>query len=269
MEVNLHSRRLNDSEHTGLRVDEIGFGNIRILQDPCGFCYGADAVMVAWFAAEILGRTRNWPRRLCDLGTGNGIIPLILSHKTGIAEFTGLDVQARSIELARRSTEMNGLEDKLRFLEGNVAELTKDSPLLEAMGGEHSYDVVISNPPYTENHGGMKCEDDARMIARHEVLGSLEDFLRGASLLLSDKGDLFLVHRPSRMVDVMYTCRAFQLEPKTLQLVSGKPKDVPNIMLLHCVRNGGRELRVLPQQYTREEDTGEYSPWMKKVYGIF
>ena len=81
MEVNLHSRRLNDSEHTGLRVDEIGFGNIRILQDPCGFCYGADAVMVAWFAAEILGRTRNWPRRLCDLGTGNGIIPLILSHK--------------------------------------------------------------------------------------------------------------------------------------------------------------------------------------------
>jgi tRNA1Val (adenine37-N6)-methyltransferase len=250
---------------TALRVDKTGLGDIRIVQDPSGFCYGADAVMLAGFAAERLARSRNAPQRLCDLGTGNGIIPLLLSHHTEIREITGIDVQGRSIELAQQSNVLNGLTERLRFLVGNVRDIQKGASLLEALGGEGSYSVVTCNPPYTENCGGMKCEDAPRLIARHEVLGSLADFLQGVSLLLRDKGDLFLVHRPARMVDVMCTCREHRLEPKTLQLVSGKRGEAPNIMLLHCVKNGGRELRTLPQQCAREEN-GAFSPWMKKMY---
>jgi tRNA1Val (adenine37-N6)-methyltransferase len=247
------------------RLDETGFGHVRILQDPAGFCYGVDAVMLAAFAAEHCVHRGKQPKRLCDLGTGNGIIPMLLSELTEIGEMVGIDVLDQNIDLARRSTELNGLEERLRFITGTVCDLQQGAPFTKKIGGEHSFDVIVSNPPYTPANSGLKSSADARMIARHEVLGSLEDFLRGASVLLDDRGDLFLVHRPSRMVDVLTTCRRFGLEPKTLQLVSGKQGESPNLMLLHCVRNGGRELRILPQQYAREQD-GTFSEWMGNNY---
>ena len=286
------------TEKHSLRIDDTGFGDVRILQDPETFCYGVDAVLLAGFAAERLkGRSR--PSRLCDLGTGNGIVPLILSHKTPIGDMWGIEVQEEIWRLAVKNAELNELEGRLHFLHANVRDIrTKpiecrssgrqpeaacrvehaeypmpeeqsepavQSDILAELGGSGSFDAVTMNPPYTVAGNGLPAGNEARTIARHEVAGSLEDFLRAASVLLKDKGHLFIVHRPSRLIDLCELSRKLRLEPRDMVFVSGKPKEKPNIVLMHCVRNGSRGLRILPELYVREPD-GSFSREMLKLY---
>jgi HemK-like putative methylase len=195
--------------------------------------------------------------RILDLCTGSGCIGLAIASRVNDAKVTLADISRDALQVARKNISAQKLSARVSCVQVNALE--------EPAAFLGKFDMIVSNPPYTPANSGLKSSADARMIARHEVLGSLEDFLRGASVLLDDRGDLFLVHRPSRMVDVLTTCRRFGLEPKTLQLVSGKQGESPNLMLLHCVRNGGRELRLLPQQYAREQD-GTFSEWMGNNY---
>ncbi|OLR56492.1 hypothetical protein BHK98_10685 [Hornefia porci] len=261
-------------EKRPLRIDDTGFGSVRILQDPETFCYGVDAVLLAGFAAARLkGRSR--PSRLCDLGTGNGIVPLILSHKTHIGDMWGVEVQEEVWRLAVKNVELNDLEDRLHFLHANVRDIRTrpvecqspaGQPVFPAeLGGPGSFDAVTMNPPYTAAGSGLPAGNEARTIARHEVAGSLEDFLRAASALLKDKGHLFIVHRPSRLIDLCELCRRLRLEPGEIVFVSGKPMEKPNIVLMHCVRNGNRGLRILPEMHVREPD-GSFSHEMLKLY---
>lgn len=237
-----------------LRIDETGFGSVKIYQDPEQFCYGVDAVLLADFASGY-ARARS---RIMDLGTGTGIIPLILSHKTEAEYIAGIEVQEQVYNIACKNIEVNGLSGRLDFFQGNVADF-------DSTGINESFDIVTCNPPYFRAKCAIINDDSAKTIARHEVAGELEDFVKAARKLLKDRGHLFMVHRPDRLVDICEICRKHRLEPKELQMISGKPDGVPNILLVHCVKNGNRELKILKTFSIHKED-GSYSDELLKKY---
>lgn len=236
--------------YPGERLDEIGFSGLKLIQKPEEFCYGVDAVILADFAA---GKRHD---HIVDLGTGTGIIPLVLSHKTRAERIYGIEYQQESWERAVRSAELNNLQDRLRFIRANVAEFSQ-------LGGWA--DAVTANPPYMAGSGGLTNENMAKTIARHETVGTLKDFIACAGRLLRDKGDFYLVHRPSRLVDIFFLCRSCCLEPKELRLVAPRQGKTANIVLIHCVKNGGTELKLLPELYVYGQEGG-YSQEIQQIY---
>lgn len=240
-----------------LRLDDTGFGGLMLYQETDAFCYGIDAVLLAAFAAETAAKKKQ-DCRIMDLGTGNGVVPLILSHKTQAGYIGGIELQEEAAALAQKSAAYNKLSDRLHFFCSNVRDFDAD-----AMA--ETFDVVTANPPYTAGRCGMESRNRAKALARHELEGSLEDFVSLAARLLRDKGSFYMVHRPARMADIFTLCRRYRLEPKELRLVSGKPTEPPNILLIHCSKNGKPELRIAPQMYVHEEN-GTYNDQILKIY---
>lgn len=240
-----------------LRFDETGFGQIGIYQAPEEFCYGVDAVLLADFAAQAARKKKTC--RIMDLGTGTGIVPLILSHKTEAEYIAGLELQDHSFSLVEKNIAYNRLENRIVGFHGDVSCFAYEHELAE------SFDVVTSNPPYFIGGGGIESKNQAKAIARHEMSASLDDFVSLAARLLKDRGDFYMVHRPSRLVDICETCRRHKLEPKELRFVSGKPMEKPNILLIHCVKCGKAELRVLKPLAVHNED-GSYTEEILKIY---
>ncbi len=247
------------------RLDETGFGDIRIYQDPEGFCYGVDAVLLADFAAGSVADRRRTCTRIADLGTGTGIVPLILAHKTDIPEICGIEIQKGSFELALKNIEVNGLSGRLHFVRDDIRRIAEEGFVTDEKIKADSFDAVTANPPYTRPSGGIPSGNEAVRIARHEVLAELDDFIKAAALLLRDKGEFFMVHRPARLVDICELCRKEHLEPKELRFVSGKPMERANMILVHCVKNGNRELSILKPLSIRTAEGG-YSDEMLAIY---
>lgn len=247
-------RFMDDLLREGERIDEIGFGNLRLIQKPEDFCYGIDAVLLATFS-EVRKNAR-----VIDLGTGTGIIPMILSHRTEASEIVGVEVQRDSYERGLRNIQINRLGGRVRLIHGDVKHL-----LREKMVDRHSFDAVLTNPPYVKSDGGLKNKDAARTVARHETTAGLSDFIGEASLLLRDRGDFYMVHRPNRLVDISVLCRKHKLEPKELRLVSPNKDSAPNILLIHCVKHGRPELKFLDPLYVYKED-GSYTEEIMRLY---
>lgn len=221
------------------RIDQIGFGDLRLIQDAEEFCYGVDAVILADFAAKTCTQ-KGGPRSICDLGTGTGIVPFILSYKTEAERILGIEVQEASFQRACRGVKLNALEGRVNFLNmdvNNVKELGKE--YIE------TFDMVTTNPPYTVACGGIVNQSSAKAIARHETTATLEDFIGAAAMLLKDKGDFVMVHRPGRIADICCALRDNKLEPKEIQLICPREGEIPNIMVIHAVKNGGRFLKFL------------------------
>lgn len=239
------------------RVDSIGFGNLRLVQQPEDFCYGVDAVLLADFAAARL----TGGERVLDLGTGNGILPLILSHKATPSKIYGLDIQEGAAGLARRNAELNGLGSLIEILHGDVRDLGES--LLGELAGR--LDAVVTNPPYVRSQAGLRSENPSKSIARHEIHGSLEDFLAAAARMLKGKGSLFMVHRPSRLADLMAFARERGLEPKTLRMVAPDAESAPNLVLIHYIKGGRRELTLLPTLAVYGRDRA-YTPEILTIY---
>ncbi|MDD6310580.1 MAG: tRNA1(Val) (adenine(37)-N6)-methyltransferase [Firmicutes bacterium] len=233
-------------------AEDIGFGNIKLYQDDDGFRYGIDAVILADFANSIKPSAKS----IVDLGTGNGAIPFILSHKNKKCHITGIDVQEKAIELANKSREDNGLEDRLTFINKDILDI-------QDLYG--SADVVVSNPPYVAKGSGIINDKSGKFIARQETTAEFRDFAKAAARLLGDKGDFFIVHRPSRLTDIILSCAEFRLEPKTIRFVVPKKGKEPNIVLIHCRLGGGRELKYLPELCVYNED-GTYSTEIETIY---
>ncbi|WP_245157093.1 tRNA1(Val) (adenine(37)-N6)-methyltransferase [Anaerovorax sp. IOR16] len=236
----------------GERIDEIGFGELCLIQKPQAFCYGIDAVLLASYARV----KKN--SRVCDLGTGTGIIPLILSHKTEASHIWGVEVQEDSYQRALRNVALNQLSDRLHMLHSDVLNVNKH---LE----KGSFDVVVSNPPYMGKVDGLKNVEEDKKIARHETSAGLEDFIAAAAYLLKELGDFYLVHRPSRLVDICYLGRKHRLEPKHIRFVSPNYKKKPNILLTHFVKYGKPELKFEDLLYVYEEN-GTYTKEILKIY---
>lgn len=240
--------------NNGERLDEIGFGGLKLIQKPEEFCYGIDAVILASFASEKGGD------KIIDLGTGTGIIPLILSHKTKAKEIVGVELQQASFEMAQRNLGLNRLEKKIQFVNCDIKDIFSKDDI-----HPHSFDMVISNPPYVIKNGGLKNDNQPKTIARHETTAELADFISQAAKLLKDKGDLFMVHRPNRLVDIAVLCRKYKLEPKEIRMVSPNKESKANIILIHCVRNGRPELKFLDPLYVYDEK-GNYTDEIMTLY---
>lgn len=246
-----------------IRVDEIGFGGLKLKQYPDEFCFGLDAVLAADFAAQKQADV------IADLGCGTGVIPLILSNKTDDKKIIGVEVQHEVKILADENVRLNGLSEKIHILENNVKE--KESIRLAINELADGYlkdgyvDAVVSNPPYQMYGCGMKSENRAKMIARHEMMASLDDFISCAEFILKNKGDFYMVHRPARLTDIIECLRKYRMEPKEMRFVAPKVCSAPNIVLVHAVKNGGKELKVLPTLYVYDSN-GQYSEELMKIY---
>ncbi|HIU26390.1 MAG TPA: tRNA1(Val) (adenine(37)-N6)-methyltransferase [Candidatus Copromorpha excrementigallinarum] len=237
-----------------MKTEEIGFGGLKLIQDDEGFKYGIDAVILADFAFSIFPGAE----RIVDLGTGNGIIPLILSHKNRKALLTGVEIQESAVKSAVESVRINGLEGRIEIIRADVNEAGSRLP-------GHEADAVTCNPPYVARGGGMAGSLSGKYIARHETTAELTDFVKAAAWALKDRGHFFMVHRPSRLVDVFCACRKEGLEPKDIRLVCPRRGEAPNIALIHCVAGGGRELRFM-KELAVYDNKGKYTDEIERIY---
>lgn len=235
-----------------IRIDEIGFSGYRLVQNPEWFCYGVDAVLAADFARMKKGA------KAADLGCGTGIIPLVLFHKYRPGKIYGVEVQPEVAALANQTVALNGLEEKIEILCANVTQAVEKI-------GENCLDAVVTNPPYVAQGEGLRSDNPQKAIARHEIAGSLEDFIRSGGALLKEGGDFYMIHRPARLVDVIALCRKYRLEPKELQFIQPAEGKKPNIFRIHCVKYGKPELRFLDPLCVYDRD-GAYTQQILEIY---
>ncbi len=251
--------------YEGECIDDTGFGGYRLIQKRREFCYGIDAVLLADFAALAVRPNAN----VCDLGTGTGIIPLILAHKTKAAQIVGVELQRDSWSRACRMAALNGLQERLHFFCADVATLLKTQkdggPNPEDLLRPGGFQTVTANPPYVARGAGLQNDNDARRIARHETTAGIAEFAAAAARLLAEGGQFCLVHRPSRLADIITACREVQLEPKELRFVSPMRGQVANLFLLRCRKGGGPELSLRPTLVVYGED-GTYNTEILRIY---
>lgn len=235
------------------RIDDLERNGYCIIQDTGRFCFGMDAVLLSGFARVKDGA------RVLDMGTGTGIIPILLEAKTKAAHLTGLEIQEDSADMARRSVRLNGLEEKIDIVTGDIKEA---GSLFDAA----SFDVVTCNPPYMTDKHGLTGPNDARAIARHEILCTLEDVVAQAAKLLKPGGSFFMVHRPFRLVEIMVTLHDHKLEPKRMQLVYPYVDREPNMVLIEANR-GGRPRMTVEKPLIIFSQPGVYMPEIRDIYG--
>lgn len=240
--------------HADERLDDLQIKGYKIIQHPDKFCFGMDAVLLSAFA------TVNEGEKALDLGTGTGILPILLEAKYSGDHYTGLEIQAESVEMARRSVLYNDLQERIDIIEGDIKEASK-------IFGKASMEVVTSNPPYMTNHHGLKNPNDAKAIARHELLCSLDDVIRESAAVLKPRGRAYFVHRPSRLVEIFEAMRKYRLEPKRMRLVYPYVDKEPNMVLVEGVRGGGAQLTVEPPLIVYDAP-GEYTEEILKIYGM-
>ena len=243
----------------GEKIDDLQRSGLRIIQDPARFCFGMDAVLLTGFVQEgIAGRTLA-REDLLDLGTGTGIIPILMSAKSDCRFLTGLEIQPDSADMAARSVKLNGLEDRVRIIQGDIKEA-------DALFAPASFGVITCNPPYMIRSHGLQNPDSPKAIARHEVLCSFEDVARATERLLKPGGHFYLVHRPFRLAEIMTTLRDHGLEPKRMRLVYPYVDREPNMVLLDCVR-GGRPRLTVERPLIVYKEPGVYTEEIYEVYG--
>lgn len=234
------------------RIDDLQCKGLKIIQNPKGFCFGVDAVLLSNFCevrrdAEVV-----------DLGTGTGIIPILVAGKSRAKKIYGIEIQKEVADMARRSVKLNNLEERIDII-------NEDLKNIETLLKVNSIDIVISNPPYMHPQGGLKNPKDLKAISRHEIRCTLEDVIKTASRLLRHNGHFYLVHRPHRLVDIMCLCRNYKLEPKKLRFVHPNRNKKPNLLLLKCIKAAKPELKFLDPLYIYNED-GSYTDEVYEIY---
>ena len=239
--------------HSHERLDELHRNGYWIIQDPGRFCFGMDAVLLSGFAKVKPGE------RALDLGTGTGIIPILLEAKTQGEHFTGLEIQPESADMAARSVAYNHLEEKITIVTGDIKEAS-------ARFGAGSFEVITTNPPYMIGQHGLTNPHLPKAIARHEILCSFDDVACQAARVLKDRGRFFLVHRPFRLVELMATLTKYKLEPKRMQLVYPFIDKEPNMVLIEGLRGGKSRLTVEKPLIVYKEP-GVYMPEIYDIYG--
>ena len=220
----------NDLVKCGERVDDLQNGYF-VIQDPKKFCFGMDAVLLSGFTRGKKGETA------LDMGTGTGIIPILLSQRTEGKHFTGLEIQAECAEMADRSVKYNCLEDRIQIVEGDIKEAA-------GIFGAASFDVVTCNPPYMIGQHGLTNPHLPKAIARHEILCTFDDVASQAARVLKDRGRFYLVHRPFRLVELMAALTKYKLEPKRMQLVYPYIDKEPNMVLIEACKGGNSRIQI-------------------------
>lgn len=239
--------------YDGERLDELQRNGYRIIQNTDGFCFGMDAVLLSGFTKVKEGE------RALDLGTGTGIIPILLEAKTPGKHFTGLEIQERSADMARRSVQLNDLSDKISIVLGDIKEAA-------SIFGRASFDVVTSNPPYMTGSHGLVNPQQYKAIARHEILCTLEDVVSQAAALLREGGRFYMVHRPFRLAEIMTVMVKYHLEPKRMKLVYPFVDKEPNMVLLEGLK-GGKSRITVEKPLIVYKKPGVYTDEIYDIYG--
>lgn len=234
-------------------IDDLQCGGYKLLQDSDGFKFGTDAVLLSDFAKGCRCK------RLLDMCTGNGIVPILLAAKTKIGRIYGIEIQKSAAELARRSAELNALKDRVEIINGDIKEYNRYFE-------KRSFDAVTCNPPYMKAGSSIVNENDAKMIARHEISCTLEDIISAAAELLAVGGRFFMVHRPKRLAEVIACMKKHRIEPKRLRFVHPDEHSEPALFLIDGLIFGGEEIRIMPPLFLKGEN-GEESEELKAIYG--
>ena len=237
----------------GERIDELQRNGYQIIQNENGFCFGMDAVLLSGFAKVKRGENA------LDLGTGTGIIPILLEAKTEGRHFTGLEIQETSADMAQRSVCLNDLNEKVEIIRGDIKEATD-------LFGKASFDVVTSNPPYMTGKHGLVNPYMPKAVARHEILCTLEDVIGQASALLKENGRFYMVHRPFRLAEIMVTMSRYRLEPKRMKLVYPFVDKEPNMVLIEGLKGGCPRVTVEKPLIVYEKP-GVYTSEIYDIYG--
>ena len=214
------------------RIDDLEYKGLKIIQNKNGFCFGIDAVLLSDFAKEIKKGSS-----VLDLGTGTGILGILLCAKTELSNITGVEIQEDVFEMAKRSIKLNNLENKFSVINEDIKELEKKLEL-------QSYDAIVTNPPYKKNSTGLKNDNEYKIISRHEVKCNLEDIVRVSSKLLKNNGKLFMVHRPERIKDIIINLNKYKMQIKEIRFVHPNVNKKPNMVLIKAVKGGGDFLNV-------------------------
>ena len=237
----------------GERLDDLQLSGYMIIQDPERFCFGVDAVLLTDFVKV------KKEERVLDLGTGTGVIPILLEAKTNGAHFTGLEIQEESADMARRSVAYNHLEESVSIVTGDIKEAA-------ALFGAASFDVVTCNPPYMTGNHGLVNPEQPKAVARHEILCTLEDVVGQTAKVLRPGGRFYLVHRPFRLAEILTLLVQYKLEPKRMRLVYPFVDKEPNMVLIEAL-SGGRSRITVEKPLIVYKAQGVYTDEIYEVYG--
>ncbi|WP_106495624.1 tRNA1(Val) (adenine(37)-N6)-methyltransferase [Lentibacillus sp. Marseille-P4043] len=244
--------QLHDDERLDYLLAE---ETMQIIQSPSAFSFSLDAVLLAHFAYVPIKRGS-----ILDLCTGNGVIPLLLSRRTH-AQITGVEIQARLADMAKRNVQLNKLEEQITMVHGDLKDM---QPVL----GQSNVDVVTCNPPYFRTPAKTEHnKNDYLTIARHEVFCTLEDVVKACKLHVRPGGKVAMVHRPGRLIDIIALFRKYKLEPKRMQLVYPKMGKEANMLLIEGIRDGKADLTILPPLYIYNQDNTYTKEAEEVIYG--
>ena len=239
--------KLKDTE----RIDDLQLKGLKVIQDKNGFCFGIDAVLLANFA-KVKKRAK-----VVDLGTGTGIIPVLIAGKSEAEKIVGVEIQEEVWEMANRTVKLNDLQERVEIVKGDIKTIDKQ---LEV----HGYHVVTSNPPYMHMNG-IQNPNDKKAISRHEVLCDLEDVIRAASRLVMPRGKFFMIHRPTRLIDIVTIGRKYRLEPKIMRFIHPRADKAPNLLLVEFTKGGKPDLKIMDPLYVYDNE-GNYTQEILDIY---
>ena len=228
----------------------------KIIQNSEMFKFGIDAVLLSYFS---FNQIRN-NEKIIDLGTGNGIIPLLLA-KSRAKTITGVEIQKENVEIAKKSIALNQLENKINVIQGDIKLVSKDFP-------KHSFDSVLTNPPYMINNHGKQNPNDAKLIARHEVLCNLEDIISAADFLLKPNGKFFMIHKAFRLPEIFNSMINHKIEPKRMQMILPFVDKEANLVLIEGRKNGNPRLQIEKNLIVYEKP-GTYTKMIEDIYSWF
>lgn len=239
---------INENE----RIDDLQYKGLKIIQNKDGFCFGIDAVLLANFA-------KNMKRKniVVDLCTGTGIVAILLAGKTDAKKIIGIEIQEESAEMAKRSVELNSLQDRVEIINQDLKKLKS---IIEA----GSVDTVTVNPPYMKAGSAIVNDANKMSIARHEVCCTLDDVIKESARMLKTNGEFFMVHKPERLVDIFCTMRKYKIEPKRIRFVHPSADKPANIVLIEGSRDGKEFLKFEKSLYVYEN--GEYTDEIYEIY---
>ena len=235
------------------RIDDLEYKGLKIIQNTDGFCFGIDAVLLSDFAKEIKNNSE-----VLDLGTGTGILSILLSGKTKLKKIYGIEIQEEVAKMAQRSVELNNLNNKIEILNLDIKELINKFE-------KNTFDSIVTNPPYKKINTGKENEEEKKYISRHEVTASLKDFIKVSFDLLKDKGSLYMVHRPERLSEIIYELKNNKLEPKIMRFVYSNENSEPKLVLIKAVKNAKEFLKIEKPLFVYNEK-GEYTEEILKIY---
>ncbi len=235
------------------RIDDLEFKGLKIIQNSEGFCFGIDSVLLSDFAKEIKENSK-----VVDIGTGTGIISLLLCEKTELSKIYGIEIQEEIADMAKRSIILNNLEDKFEIINKNIKDIFEE---LEP----NSIDAIVTNPPYMKLNTGAQNESKKKLISRHEIECNLEDIVKISYKLLKSKGEFYMVHRAERIVDILYYLRKYKLEPKKIRFIHSKKNKEPNLVLIKAIKDAGEHLKIEKPLVVYNDD-GTYTDEILDIY---